>query len=381
MLKTYDVAVIGAGTMGSAAAYHLTKRGARVIAFEQFQIVHEQGSHSGSTRIIRHAYFESPDYVPLVLRSDELWQELARESGRTVLVRTGGLDMGPSNSTLVRGALEACQKHGLDYQQLSSKEMMGRWPQFAIPAEWEACFDPQAGFLLVNDCIQSHIEQAAKRGAEIRENENVLSYAQQNGHFWIRTTKDRYEAGKMIFCAGSWTSQILSELHLPLIVKRKALVWLKPRNARDFALDRFPVFLAEVPSGILYGFPIFQHEGVKVANHNFEGPEISPDTVDRTFHPNDVGDVREFVRAHMPGLTTEILDGKICLYTITPDADFILDMHPDNEKILIAAGFSGHGFKFASVMGEILADLCLNGKTKHPISRFALMRFAGQASC
>jgi monomeric sarcosine oxidase len=374
-MSIYDVAIIGTGTMGSAAAYHLAKRGARVIGFEQFQIVHDQGSHSGSTRIIRHAYFESPDYVPLILRADELWLDLARQTGRTVLVRTGGIDMGAADSTLVQGALEACRAHGLAYEHLTATDMMTRWPQFVVPREWEVCFDPQAGFLLVDDCIRGHIELATKQGAEIHDQENVLSWSHTNGHFEIDTSRGPYEAGRLIVCAGSWTSAILAELHLPLQVKRKTLTWLKPDRAEDFSVERFPIFLAEVPEGVMYGFPLFHHNGVKVANHNMDGPPIIPENADRAFHPSDVADVQEFVRSHLPGLTTEIVDGKVCLYTITPDADFIVDFHPHNRDLLVAAGFSGHGFKFGSVIGEALADLCLKGQTQHPISRFRIDRF------
>lgn len=371
----YDVAIIGAGTMGSAAAYHLTKRGKRVIVFEKFHVVHDSGSHSGRTRIIRHAYFESPDYVPLVLRADQLWQEIESITGTRLLIRTGGLDMGLPDSTLVAGAIRACKEHRLKYEVVDAKEIRKRWPQFKIPDSWVACYDPQAGFLLVDRCIRSHVDLATEAGAVVKENEEIRSFHPVESGITLQTSSGKYTAARAIVCAGAWTEHLLKELQLPLVVKRKALAWFRPKDPNQFTPERFPVFLAELPEGVLYGFPLHDSFTVKIANHHTYGDAVDPDHVDRNFHENDVAEVKTFVRNFLPALTDEIEEGKICLYTLTPDTDFILDFHPEFRNVILAAGFSGHGFKFATVIGEILADLAIDGSTRHPISRFRIDRF------
>jgi sarcosine oxidase len=374
MRTTYEVGIIGAGTMGSAAAFHLARRGHRVIAFEQFQVVHDFGSHSGRTRIIRHAYHESPDYVPLVLRADELWLELEKIHGQTLLIRTGGLDMGPTGCSFVRGALEACQVHHLPYEHLKAEEIRKRWPAFQIPDNWEACYNAQAGFLIVDRCIQAHIQGARAKGARVCEGEKVLSFEDQGTHIQIRTDRDTYPVDRLIVCAGSWTSWLLKNLGLPLMVRRKAQVWLRPRNPTDFVPEKFPIFITESEEGAIYGLPLYDHVGVKMANH-YGGALTHPDQVDRTFQEKDVTEVKNFVRKYLPGLTEEILEGKICLYTLTPDEHFIIDFYPGRSHIVIAVGFSGHGFKFAPVIGEILADLALEGRTPYSIGKFQISRF------
>ncbi len=371
---SFDVAVLGAGTMGSAVADHLSRRGLRVAAFEQFGIVHEMGSHGGSTRIIRHAYHESPDYVPLVLRSDDLWLELEAATGSRLLIRTGGIDLGPQNGTVVRNALLACRTHNRPGEQLSAAEVVKRWPQFRVPDEWHACYDPQMGFLLVESCIRAHVDSARNLGATILENEPVLSidYGQT---IRLKTHRSVYEAAYVVVCAGSWTGKFLSELNLPLVVKRKTLSWMKVNTPEDFAVGRFPIFLTDTPAGLLYGFPLFGHPGLKIANHHAAGPPVHPDTVDREFCDEDANDVREFTARHLPAVTSIVLDGKVCLYTMTPDEHFLIDLHPQHRNVVIAGGFSGHGFKFAPVVGEIVADLITAGKTKHRIDKFRISRF------
>ena len=379
MAKVFDVAIVGTGTMGSAAAYELAKRGLKVIAFEQFRVVHEMGSHSGATRIIRHAYHESPDYVPLVLRSDELWQQLEKRKNIQLLIRTGGIDLGPRDGTIVRDALLACTEHHLPHEHISGTELMRRWPQFRIPEDWHACFDPKMGFLLVNDCIRAYAESAKDAGAEIHEEEAVLDF-QPAQQITLETAKEKYTAGSVVFCAGSWTSKLLRDLNLPLTVKRKTLAWLRVQNPANFQVGKFPIFLADTPAGVLYGFPLYQtadgtsafQSGLKVANHHGSGAGVDPDSVNREFGSNDALDALNFAAAHLNGVTNEVIDGKICLYTMTPDEHFLIDFHPEHRNVVMATGFSGHGFKFAPVVGEIIADLIVNQRTDWPLSKFRL---------
>jgi monomeric sarcosine oxidase len=375
MISTFDVAILGAGTMGSPAAFFLAQAGLKVVLFEQFRIAHEMGSHSGSTRVIRHAYHESPDYVPLVLRADELWQQLEAKTGQQLLIRTGGIDLGPREGTVVENALLACRSHSLPHEPLSSNQVMERWPQFKVPANWHACYDPKMGFLLVDSCLRTYANLARESGAEVHEEEVVLGYQANAETIRIRTSKGEYEAAKLVVCAGPWSSKILADLNLPLTVKRKTLSWFEVEEPQNFSVGKFPIFLAETAAGLLYGFPIYGHLGMKIANHNGSGPSADPDTVDRTFHPEDARDARKFATEYLNGISTKLLEGKICLYTLTPDEHFIIDLHPQNQNIAIAAGFSGHGFKFAPVVGEMLCDLILHGNRKHPAQQFRIARF------
>jgi len=375
MSETYDVGIIGTGTMGSAAAYHLARRGRSVIAFEQFGIVHEFGSHSGTTRIIRRAYHESPEYVPLVLRSEELWEELEKATGQQMMFRTGALCLGPENSDLLNGALLACKQYNLPFDLFSSAEVMQKWPQFRLPQNWQACFDHLAGFLIVELCIRSHAQLAIQSGAKIMDHTKVTGFKTEGSAIQVQTDRGSFRVGSLIVCAGAWTTRLLNELQIPITIKRKSVVWMKPRNPADYSMGTFPIFLSEVEQGLLYGFPLYEHTGVKIANHSSKGEPVNPDTVDRVFHDSDAADVRDFAGKYLPGITNEIVEGKVCLYSLTPDEDFLIDRHPHQENIIVAAGFSGHGFKFSPVIGEILADLATEGKTVHHIEKFRISRF------
>jgi monomeric sarcosine oxidase len=375
MTSIFDVAILGAGTMGAAAACFLSQAGLKVVAFEQFQIAHEMGSHSGSTRIIRHAYHESPDYVPLVLRADLLWQDLETATGSQLLVRTGGFDLGPEEGKVVENAIVACKTHSLPYEHLDPNQIMQRWPQFNVPQNWHACYDPNMGFLLVNQCIRSYVELARRNGAQVHDGEAVLEFKTNAGTIRIKTTNGDYEAAKFVICGGAWSSRILAHLRLPLTVKRKTLAWLQVEQPENFSPGKFPIFLADLPQGLFYGFPIHGHPGIKIANHNSLGEPADPDCVDRNFYPEDARDVQEFASRYLNGVTSKLLDGKVCLYTLTPDEDFIIDLHPEYPNVALAAGFSGHGFKFAPVVGEILSQLILNGARNPLAERFRITRF------
>jgi sarcosine oxidase len=286
-------------------------------------------------------------------------------------VRTGGIDLGPIAGNVVENALLACRTHKLSHEYLKAGELMKRWPQFQLPDDWHACFDPNMGFLLVDDCLRAYADAAAQLGAEIREEEAVLEY-DLHDRIRIRTTKGEYETEKLVLSAGAWNPGFLK---LPLVVKRKSLVWLQPAKPEDFGIGKFPIFLADTTAGLLYGFPLYGHAGFKIANHHGAGPAIDPETVDRNFHAEDASDAVDFARNYLRGVTSNVLDGKICLYTMTPDEDFVIDLYPNNPNIAVAAGFSGHGFKFAPVVGEILADLITKGSTSHKIEKFQISRF------
>lgn len=374
MPHTLDVAVVGTGSTGSAAAYFLARRGLKVAAFEQFTVVNTRAGHSGHTRIIRHPYAESEAYVPLVLRADELWVDIEEESGNPLLVRTGGLDLAPPGYDVAARAAQSCRTHGLPYEYLDSGEIADRWPQWRLSEGWQGCYSPNSGFLLVENCIRSMAEGATRAGADIRENEPVTAVKDRGDHVEITTAHGRYLADHVVVTAGAWTKRILDELDVDLVVKRKVQLWLETNDLERFAPERFPVFVSESDYGTIYGLPIYDTVGVKMARHD-GGEAIDPDFLDRTPHREDQLNVPDFALSHMSGITGRVVDARVCMYTCTPDGDFIIDRHPTSPRLVIGAGFSGHGFKFASAVGEVLADLVTRGETEQPIHHLRLSRF------
>ena len=370
-----DVIVIGGGAMGTATAFELAKRGRSVRLFEQFSIGHDLGSSHGYSRIIRRAYYEHPDYVPFVDRAYTLWRELEKSVGERLLEITGIIEMGASASGLIKGSLLSCQLHNIPHEFLDAKQIIARFPQFTVPDWMRGVWQKDAGILAVERCILAFRLAAKNVGALLHEEEEVLEITPEKNGVSVRTRKGSYSAAKVIVCAGSWTSKILSELNLPLCVTRQSMGFFTPKKRELFEVGAFPLFLMELYGHNFYGFPLFGVDCMKVASHA-HGKIVTPATVDRAFNSADESELRDFIDAHIPDATGRLNFGKICLYTNTPDCDFILDAHPKHSDILIAAGFSGHGFKFASVVGETMAELCTTGKSQHKIDRFALSRFS-----
>jgi sarcosine oxidase/N-methyl-L-tryptophan oxidase len=370
----FEAIVLGGGTMGSAAAWALGKRGVRTLVLEQFRHVHALGAHSGKTRIIRHAYAEGPEYVPLVQRADALWQELEAATGRQVLHRTGGLDMSAPGNTQARDARRSAEHWGLPFEWLTGAEVRARWPQFLIPDEWEACYSPQAGFLRVEPALHGLGDAARALGVKIREEEPVRAWSGDGGGVRVETDRATYRADRLIVTAGAWAGRLLADLGLPLTVRRKTLFWFAVDDPASFAPDRFPIFIADLVDAGMYGFPILAEPGIKVANHR-GGLTVDPDTVDRTVHPGEEADVAAFVTTMLRGVTGRVVESAACLYTLTPDEDFVLDRHPAVPGVVFGAGFSGHGFKFATAVGEHLVDLVSDPSTQ-PYRILTLNRFA-----
>lgn len=373
MSNHFPVIVIGGGTMGSAAAWALGKRGVKALVLEQFGHVHTFGAHSGRTRIFRHAYAESPDYVPLVLRADDLWQELEATAGQQVLVRTGGLDLaapGFDHASAARSSLEAWN---LPSEWLTGNEVNARWPGYNIPDEWEACFNTRAGYLKVEPALRALAAAARAAGVTIYEHEPVLSWQPDGSGFRVVTGAGAYTADRLIVTAGAWAGQVLSGLGLPLSILRKVLFWFATDHPDRFSPERFPIFIADSGVGSIYGFPLGDEPGVKVANHS-GGDPAEVETVDRTVRPGEEADVAAWVTQHLSGVSAAVVDRAACLYTMTPDADFIVDRHPDHPGVAIGAGFSGHGFKFTPAIGEVLADLVLDPAATS-LERLKLSRF------
>jgi len=375
-LHPYDVIVLGLGGMGSATLFHLARRGLRVLGLERFDLVHEYGSSHGLTRIIRLAYWEHPTYVALLRRAYELWRELESLAGERLLYITGSVDAGPEGGPIFEGALKSSELHGLTHEVMDGDELHRRYPGYRLPRKIRCLYQPDGGFLLPERCDVAHIEQALAHGAEVRYREPVMAWDANGGRVQVRTTRGRYEAGRLVICAGPWASSLIPELSGLAVPERQVLAWLQPTRPEYFRLGAFPVFNIEVEEGRYYGFPSFLIPGFKFGRYHHRGEQVDPDAMNREPEPADEKLLRNFARRYFPDGAGATLMLKTCLFTNSPDRHFILDHHPAHPEVAVAAGFSGHGYKFCSVVGEVMADLVAAGRARHDIEFFRLRRFA-----
>ncbi len=375
MTATHDVAIAGLGAMGSAAAYHLAKRGASVLGLDRYAPPHTLGSSHGETRIIREAYFEHPSYVPIIQRAYELWEQLEDESGRDLFLQSGGVMVGPPDSTLVTGAELSARMHDLPYERLSPAEVTNRFPALTPAEDTIAIWDSRAGILFPEDCVRSHLDIARSNGADLRFDEPVESWEPDGDGVSVRTASGEYSAGKLLLSAGAWIPSLMNGLRLPLVVERQVLVWFEPKaNPGHFAADRCPIFLWDHGQDRhFYGFPNMG-TGVKVALMH-QGEDTEVDSLDREVSQRDEDAVRAMLELYLPSANGPALSAQVCMFTNTPDTHFLVDFHPEAPQALIASPCSGHGFKFASAIGEILAELLADGRSKLNIDLFRLDRF------
>jgi sarcosine oxidase len=375
-METYDVAVIGVGGMGSAALYRLAQRGARVLGLEQFDIPHELGSSHGISRIIRLAYAEHPKYVPLLRRAYQLWRELENQVGERLLIITGGVDAGLENSAMVKGVLRCCAIHHLPYELLSAAALRRRFPGYRLRPNMVAVYQPDAGFLLSERCVVAHVVAAQKLGAEIHARERVIAWHQAKKWLVITTDRTTYHAKKLVITAGPWARDLVPELRDLAVPERQVLIWTQPLRPEFFRLGSFPVFNMQAPEGRFYGCPVYGIPGFKLGKYNHRRePVDDPGQMDRRCYPEDEEILRDGIRRYFPDAGGPTMAMKTCLFTNSPDEHFILDFHPKWPQVAIAAGFSGHGFKFCSVVGVIMSDLALDENTRWDISLFRLDRF------
>ena len=377
---TYDVIVVGVGGMGSATAYHLARRGQKVLALEQFDIPHELGSSHGVNRIIRLAYAEHPNYVPLLRRAYELWRELERKAGEQLLFITGGIDAGVENSLTVRGSLQSCAIHGLPHERLDPAALRRRFPGYQLNPDMVAVYQPDAGFVLPERCIVAHVIAAQALGAEIRARGAVEFWRADRGSVFVTTGRKTYHARKMIVTAGPWARNLIPALQQAAVPERQVLLWAQPRKRDYFKFGAFPVFNMEAPEGRFYGFPVFSVPGFKIGKYHHRSERVDDlDRMDRECHSEDEAILREGIRRYFPEADGPTMAMKTCLFTNSPDEHFILDRLPDEPQVGIAAGFSGHGFKFCSVVGEIMAELMIDATTRLDVSMFRLDRLPALA--
>lgn len=365
-MRAYDCVVIGMGAMGGAALYHLAQRGARVLGIEQFDIGHELGSSHGQTRIIRKAYFEHPDYVPLLHRAYELWAQVEAESRRTLFHRTGLLLIGRPDGEVLAGVRRAADEHRLPIERLARADVLRRFPGFVPADDMEALFEADAGYLRVEDAVRTHVELAVAAGATIETGRPVLDWSADAHGVRVRTAGDEYAASTLVIAGGAWAGRLLSDLQLPLTVLRKVQLWLATDDPRYDPAQGCPAFCFDRGDAFFYGFPAIEPGSMKVAEHSGREVVNDPATVDRALHPRDSERVLEFAAHHLPGVRSEVTRHSVCMYTMTPDQHFVIDRHPHYDRVVFAAGFSGHGFKFAPILGSVLAELALNGITSEP---------------
>lgn len=392
-MANYDVIVLGLGVMGSAAAYQLSKRGARVLGIDRYAPPHNLGSSHGETRITRLAIGEGIHYSPLAIRSHEIWREIEAETGATLMVTTGGLMISsPSRSSRMHvdnflgNTVAAAKKYNIGHEILDTQEIRRRFPHFAARDGETAYYEPEAGYLRPEECIRAQLELASTHGAMIHTGEAVQSFDADANGVTVKTDKETYHAGTLIVSAGAWLPQLLSKKYTaPFAVRRQLLFWYDVDGPiAPYEPGRFPIFIWELQGAAqaIYGFPAIggQGGGVKIATQQYE-TTTTPETVDRAAAPEEAAAMHtKYVANYLPGLSLRCLKSAVCLYTVTPDAGFVIDRHPDFERVIVASPCSGHGFKHSAAIGEALSELALDRKTRFDLSAFGFNRFQTRPS-
>lgn len=372
----YDVAIIGAGTMGMAAGAFLAGQNVKTLLVDAFDPPHNHGSHHGDTRLIRHAYGEGRQYVTLVKRAQQLWEELEKQTGYKIFEKTGVLGFGPKDSLFLAETMAAAHKYNLPLEILDGVEINERWPGFSVPDDFLGCFESESGVIYSENAIRAYKETAAKNGATLMTN-TVVQHIDADDRLGVKilTEDTAFYARKVIVTAGAWAARLLPALNLPIQPTRKAIGWFEaPSNL--YSTANFPSFYVEDHGKKYYGFPNLTGGGLKIGRSD-GGHAIDPDLQTQNFglYDTDEGDLRSALETYLPEANGKLNQGKTCLYTLSSDNDFIVDFHPENKNIIFACGFSGHGFKFGSVMGEVLSRMAVDGQSPFDISIFSLSRF------
>lgn len=372
MNRSFDVIVGGLGGMGSSALCHLARRGVTTLGVDRYSPPHSQGSTHGNSRVIREAYYEHPLYVPLVRRAFECWQELEEESGRAIYHRTGGIMLGPPDGAVVSGSLASAVRHGIAHELLTADEVRSRLPGFAPPDDFVGLWEERAGFLAPEVAITANLEIAARHEAQLLTGTSILGWEADGDGVRVETTEGQVNARILVLSAGAWISKLLGRAGQVFEVERQLSHWFRP----TVDTSHWPVALWEHrPGGLLYSIPE-SRDRVKVGIHH-EGDIVDPDRVNRGVSPQEDATIQTLIQQFQPAVPGTLLDSAVCLYTNTPDRHFVLDWHPDHDNVLIVSPCSGHGFKFASAIGEIIADLATTRAPRFDLSPFALARFSG----
>jgi sarcosine oxidase len=372
----FDVIVAGVGGMGAQTCLRLAERGQHVLGLERFDIPHTFGSSHGFNRIIRLAYFEHSSYVPLLRRSYELWRDLEQRAGEQLLFVTGSMDIGPAGSSVVNGSLASCRQHDLAHEQLNAMEVMRRFPGYCLPADYEAVLQPDGGFVASERAIVAGVNLAMDNGAIVRAREPLIDYAPiAGGGVRVRTSKGVYEAGRLILSAGAWIGDHVPQLSSTAVPERQVLGWFRPKAPAHFRLGSFPVSNLKCDLGHFYQFPEWHVPGFKIGLYHHLQETGSADGLSRDPTLADEAVLREGMRRFFPEADGDCLALRACLFTNTPDEHFVVDTLPNFAEVVVASPCSGHGYKFAAVMGEILADLAMDRQPAFDLSLFRMGRF------
>lgn len=373
----YDVIVVGIGAIGSATCAALAARGARVLGLEQYDIPHARGSSHGETRIIRLAYYEHPSYVQLLRRAYELWDELQTWMDEPLLIRTGSLDIGPENGWVFKGSLQSCLENDLPHEVLTAAETARRFPGYQLQPEALSLFQPDGGFLRPERAIVGQVQRTHARGGVIHAREPMVDWTSDGNGVMVTTTRGTYRAERLVLCTGAWIQGHSSSLANLSVPERQVLGWFQPSAPHLFSPDRFPVFNLENEHGRWYGFPVYGIPGFKIGRYRHRGESGRPEDFDLEPGEGDEQLLVDEVRRTFPEAAGPVMSLRVCMFTNTPDGHFIIDHAPGHPRVLLASPCSGHGFKFATVLGEALADLALDGTTRHDLSLFGMSRFSG----
>jgi sarcosine oxidase len=372
------LAIVGVGGMGSAIAAHAAARGLKILGLEQFSIPNTRGSSHGATRILRQGLHEGPTYVPLVLRALELWRELGAKAGTPVFHGCGGLDVGPPDSSIPLNSERSCAKFRIPHEVLDAKETRRRFPAIRPDDGMMAVYQPGSGFLIPELAISAHTNVALEHGAEIHGFERVLGWEPHAGRYTIRTDRETHEAAQIVFSSGAWTGKLLEPEGVPVVPERTVLGWFAPRaNWREFQSDRLPIWIVDAPQvGHFYGFPIHGVPGFKLGRlREVPSPAVDPDLRRRAPDREDEDDMRRFIREIFPDADGPVLAMETCFFENTPDRAPIIDRLPGEPGAWVVGGFSGHGFKFCSAIGEVVADLVTGKPSAFDLTPFRLSRF------
>ncbi|MGI9458030.1 MAG: N-methyl-L-tryptophan oxidase [Aeoliella sp.] len=372
-MQIYDTIVIGAGGVGSAVLYHLAARGHAVLGIDRFAPPHDLGSSHGETRVIRQAYFEHPDYVPLLRRTYDLWHELESLSGRQLFTQCGLVEVGPADGEVVPGVLAAATAHRLDVETLSPRDVTRRWPALRIPEGLEAVFEPTAGYLRVEACVEAHLTEATRLGATLESDCEVAGWSVVGDQVEVETSRSKFLSKSLVIAAGAWANRLLPQLGVPLTPLRKSLFWYSAANVKE--PEALPVYLYELREGVYYGFPATGGDRIKAAEHTGGQQVTDPLDVVQSIDSGEQQRIESFLAQCVPQVVGPPIAHKTCLYTMAPDHHFVVDRHPDFANVVFAVGLSGHGFKFVPVIGEALADLLSEGATDLPIEFLSAQRF------
>jgi sarcosine oxidase len=376
--RDYDAIVVGLGAMGSATLFHLARRGLSVLGIEQFSPGHQLGSSHGDSRIIRETYFEHPLYVPLVQRAHELWRELEATSGKSLMTITGGLMIGPPDGSVVSGTLRSAREHGLPHEILMPSAAHERFPAFELAGDLVAVMDPRAGYLNPEACNRAHIEAARNAGAEARFDEPVLEWSPDGDGVRVRTQSTSYTADHLVLAGGAWIASLARDLGLPLTIERQTVFWFEPNTLNSaYNVADFPIYAYEYKAGhICYGFPRLAR-GMKASVMHSGELARDAESVRRAVEDDEVHPLRAALRPVLPQLAEAVVrESSVCIFTNTPDHDFIIDFHPEHRQVLISSPCSGHGFKFASAIGELQADLITGTRTRFDPAPFSATRWS-----